>query len=122
MSTEWMDIAVNRHLLIGIGPFVAGIFIVAMLIGAVWLGRRVRRSEPPPPRPEEQPHLPDGGAVHEELVGREPDELVKSRYRFTPHQLKSFGNMGSRPVPSKPRRRWSRGSSGSFGGGGLGSH
>lgn len=122
MNTEVMDLAVNRGLMIGIGPFVAGLVVVAVLIGALFMGRRIWRRELPRPRPDEQPRVPDGGPVYEETMCREPDEMPQSDTRTLPHELHGYGNASSRPSPGKPRNRWSNGGSGSFGSGGLGAH
>jgi hypothetical protein len=119
MSTEWV-FAAERSALVGLWSVLLGVLIVGWLGGAFWLGNRVRSREPRRPLPEEQPRLPDGGAVHEERENREPDEIPKSELRLTPYQV--HGNLGSRPSPSKRRPRWSRGTTGSFGGGGLGAH
>ncbi|MEU6255773.1 DUF6479 family protein [Streptomyces sp. NPDC047043] len=119
MSTAWMDIAAGRGAL-GIGMAVAGVVVVALLIGAFWLGARIRRREPGPPRPEEQPRLPDEGPVREVLENREPDEVPRSDRRLTPHELPGHGNSPTRTGASRPRRRWSEGGSGSFGSGGPG--
>ncbi|MEU8569324.1 DUF6479 family protein [Streptomyces pathocidini] len=45
-----MELAANRDYLVGIGPFVIGIFVVLILVGAVALGLRVRAKEPAPPQ------------------------------------------------------------------------
>ncbi len=42
------------------GLIAAGVVIVALLIGAFWMGARIRRREPAPPRPDEQPKMPEG--------------------------------------------------------------
>lgn len=119
MKMEWASFAAERSVLGGIAPFIAGVVIVAMLIGAIWLGARIRAREPRRPLPEEQPKLPEGGAVREEQVNREPDEVPKSdSSRLMPYEL----HHGSRPSQEKKRPRWSKNSSGSFGGGGLGAH
>ncbi|BBC29770.1 hypothetical protein SGFS_010640 [Streptomyces graminofaciens] len=115
-----MDIAAERSVLAGIAPFIAGVVVVAVLVGAMWLNSRVRAGEPRRPLPEEQPRLPEGGPVHEERANREPDEIPKSELRLTPYEV--HGNMGSRPSTSQERPRWSKGGSGSFGSGGLGAH
>ena len=120
MTTASLDIAATRGLMVGIGPFVAGLVVVALLIGAFWLGARIRRREPAPPRPEEQPRLPDGGPVREVLENREPDEVPRSDDRLTPHRLSAHGNLGSRTSAAQGRPRWDEGSSGSFGSGGPG--
>ncbi|MDC0769048.1 DUF6479 family protein [Streptomyces sp. HD] len=119
MDTAWMDIAAARGAL-AIGLFVAGVAVVALLVGAFVLGIRIRRREPRPPRPEEQPSPPAGGPVREVREHREPAEMPKSDHRVTPHELPAHGNIPSRPSPSKHRRRWGDGDSGAFGSGGPG--
>lgn len=102
--------------------FLVAIGVLAMLAGGFWLTSRIRCSESPRPRPEEQPHLPPDGAVHELRENREPEEvprIPKGGRPLTPYEL---GNQGTRTSASKDRPRWSKGSSGSFGGGGLGAH
>ena len=115
-----MDIAATHGLLVGIGPLVAGLIVVALLVGAFWMGVRIRRREPAPPRPEEQPRLPEEGPVGEVLENREPHEVPRGHDRLTPHRLKAHGNVGSRTSPSTHRPRWDEGSRGSFGSGGPG--
>jgi hypothetical protein len=94
MSTQWTETAASHGLLVGIGPLVAGVIVVALLIGAVRLGLKVRRREPGPPRPEEQPRLPTDGPVREMQEHREPNEVPRSDHRMTPHELR---NQSSRP-------------------------
>ncbi|MEU6804627.1 DUF6479 family protein [Streptomyces neyagawaensis] len=120
MNTEWANFAAERSVLGGAAPFIAGVVVVSVLIGALWLGARVRAREPRRPFPEEQPKLPEGGPVREEQANREPDEIPQSDYRLTPYEV--HGNQGTRPNPDKKRPRWSKNSSGSFGSGGLGAH
>ncbi|MFG2633935.1 DUF6479 family protein [Streptomyces sp. NPDC048362] len=98
---------------------VAGVACVAGLIWAFRLGMKVRRREPGPPRPEEQPKMPPSGPVHETREVREPNEVPRTTdgERLTPHQL---GNGGTKRADDQERARWSSGSSGSFGGGGGG--
>ncbi|MDX3522713.1 DUF6479 family protein [Streptomyces scabiei] len=120
MNMEWTDIAADRSVLAGAAPFVAGLVVVAMLIGALWLGARVRAREPRRPRPDEQPRLPESGPVREEQLNREPDEIPQSDRRLTPYEV--HGNQGTRPSADKKRPRWSGKSSGGFGSGGLGAH
>ncbi|MEU6375925.1 DUF6479 family protein [Streptomyces sp. NPDC046909] len=119
MTTAWMDVAAGRGAL-GIGLLVAGLVVVAMLIGAFWMGARIRRREPPPPTPEEQPRLPEGGPVREIRENREPDEVPRGDRRVLPHESPAFGNSPTRTGPEKERPRWTEGSSGSFGSGGPG--
>jgi hypothetical protein len=121
MSTEWTVTTAANDLFVGIGPLVAGIIVVALLIGAAWKGYQVRRREPAPPRADEQPRMPDGGPVREEQEHREPDEVPRSDGdRLTPHEMPAHGNVSSRTSADKKRPRWNEGSSGSFGSGGPG--
>jgi hypothetical protein len=121
MTTASVQLAAASGLL-SLALFAVGIVVVAMLGGAFWLGARIKLREPPRPRPEEQPHLPPGGPVHEIRENREPEEIPrtpKDGRPLTPYEL---SNSQTRTSESKTRPRWSRGSSGSFGGGGLGAH
>ncbi|KQX64008.1 MULTISPECIES: DUF6479 family protein [unclassified Streptomyces] len=102
--------------------FVVAMALLAVLGGSFWLGTRVKSREPARPRPEEQPHLPPGGAVREIRENREPDEVPRTEKGGRPLTPYELTNMQTRPSGEKTRPRWSRGSSGSFGGGGLGSH
>lgn len=119
MTNAWTNIAAEGAL--GIGLIVAGLVVVALLIGAFALGARIRRREPPPPRPEEQPQVPEGGPVREVRENREPAEVPRSERRLTPHEMPAHGNVPSRSGEPKRRRRWTEGGSGSFGSGGPGS-
>ncbi|MFJ2236421.1 DUF6479 family protein [Streptomyces sp. NPDC087859] len=119
MTTAWMDVAAGRGA-VGVGLIVAGVVVVTLLIGAFWLGSRLRRRELPPPTPEEQPRLPEGGPVREVVENREPDEVPRSDHRMTPHESPAFGNSGTRTGPERERPQWSEGSGGSFGSGGPG--
>ncbi|MFI6559515.1 DUF6479 family protein [Streptomyces sp. NPDC050534] len=118
MNSATMDIAAGSAAAMGL--IAAGVVIVALLIGAFILGARIRRREPAPPRPEEQPRLPDEGPVREVLEHREPDEVPRSDRRLTPHELPNHGNSPTRTGADQERRRWSEGGSGSFGSGGPG--
>ncbi|MFD9389863.1 DUF6479 family protein [Streptomyces sp. NPDC060000] len=121
MSSPSMELAAASGLL-SLGMFAVGMALVAVLGGSFWLGTRVKSREPARPRPEEQPHLPPGGAVHEIRENREPDEVPRMPEGGRPLTPYELTNMQTRSSADKKRRRWSPGSSGSFGGGGLGSH
>ncbi|MEU6476843.1 DUF6479 family protein [Streptomyces sp. NPDC047017] len=122
MSNASVDIAAAHGAAIGIWPFVLGLVLVALLIGAFWMGARIRRREPAPPRPEEQPRLPESGPVGDVVERRAPDEVPRGGDRLTPHRLKAHGNLGTRTSPAPARPRWDEGGSGSFGSGGPGAH
>ncbi|MFB8774288.1 DUF6479 family protein [Streptomyces broussonetiae] len=116
MSTAAMELAESSGAL-ALGPLLIGVVVVAMLIGAFLYGIRVRRSEPPPPRPEEQPHLPDGGAVREVQEMREPSDMPDGGGVTLPHDMPASGNNPTRHSDSKARPRWREGHSGSWGNG-----
>ncbi|MFF0200392.1 DUF6479 family protein [Streptomyces sp. NPDC005017] len=121
MSTASMQLA-DASGLLSLGMFGVGVVLLAVLAGSFWLGNRIRSEEPPRPKPEEQPHLPMGGPVHEIRENREPEEIPKTpkgERPLTPYEL---SNSQTRASADKKRPRWSKGSSGSFGGGGLGAH
>ncbi|MEV0223209.1 DUF6479 family protein [Streptomyces sp. NPDC050704] len=122
MDTFGREIAIPHEVVAGLAPFVVGVLITAMLIAAVWFGMRVRAREPGPPRPEDQPHLPATGAVHEIREMREPDEMPHNGRVLTPHELRALGNMSTRRAKNQKRPIWNRNSSGGFGSGGLGHH
>ncbi|WP_416981148.1 DUF6479 family protein [Streptomyces sp. T028] len=108
--------------LISLVLFLVAVVVVGLMAGSFWLGARIKERESPRPRPEEQPHLPPDGAVHEIRENRESQEVprtAKGERPLTPYELT---NLQTRSSADKTRRRWSEGSSGSFGGGGLGAH
>lgn len=115
------DLAATRDHLVGIAPLAIGLLIVAALIGAVWLGIRVRNQEPEPPDPESQPKLPEEGATDEIMENREPDEMPQDGVRRLPHKdVHDYADKESHPGEPPKRRRWEPGKSGSFGSGGSG--
>lgn len=121
MSSPSTQLAASSGLL-SLVMFAVGIALLAMLAGSFWLGARIKQRELPRPRPEDQPQLPPDGPVGEIRENREPDEvprMEKGGRPLTPYELT---NLQTRSSDSKDRPRWSRGSSGSFGGGGLGAH
>ncbi|GAA2679167.1 DUF6479 family protein [Streptomyces aculeolatus] len=109
------DAAVTAGLL----PFLLGLVVVAVLIGAVWLGIRVRSREPAPPRPEDQPRPPASGPVRRVTEEREPAEVPRDGGRLTPHRLRGHGNSGTRPAGAR-RHRAARGRRQSGGSSGAG--
>ncbi|MEU6708841.1 DUF6479 family protein [Streptomyces wuyuanensis] len=100
----------------GIGPFIAGIVIVAVLVGVIPWAIRRRRTQPRRPLPSEQPTRP-AGRTHIEQ-NREPagDTFPDDGSRLTPHQLEP---RSSRPGPGERRRGEEQGD-GPIGSGGLG--
>ncbi|MYR27018.1 MULTISPECIES: DUF6479 family protein [unclassified Streptomyces] len=86
-TTQW-NLAANSAAII---MPVIGVFVVAALIAAFAYGRRLRARQPAPPKPDEQPHLPEGGPIGEERELREPDEMEPREARLTPHELNGGG-------------------------------
>ncbi|MGN5377792.1 hypothetical protein BIV25_33185 [Streptomyces sp. MUSC 14] len=121
MSTASTQLAAASGLM-SLVLFVVAVGVLALLAGGFWMNSRVKYRESPRPRPEEQPTLPPEGPVREVRENRESQEvpvIPKGGRPLTPYEL---SNQDTRPSASKERPRWSRGSSGSFGGGGLGAH
>ncbi len=113
-------LAASGDVLNVIAAFAGGLIVSGLLIWAVRFGMTVRRAESDPPRPEEQPRLPESGPVHEERERREPDEVPHASQeseRLMPHNLHSSG---TRRGEDQSRPRWAPGNSGSFGSGGSG--
>ncbi|MEV5436467.1 DUF6479 family protein [Streptomyces sp. NPDC052682] len=121
MSTAMHLLAASSdHALAVTMAFIGGLVIAGALIWAVRVGMRVMDTDTHHPAPEEQPHLPEGGPVFEIQEMREPDEVpvaASDNERLLPHELhRAWTKTGQ----DQHRRRWSPGSSGSFGSGGLG--
>ncbi|KAB1149443.1 hypothetical protein F7R91_06775 [Streptomyces luteolifulvus] len=121
MSTATFELAAtSSDVLNVVGAFLGGLFIAGALVWAVSLGMKVRDEELPRPNPDEQPRLPETGAVHEIREIREPDDVpvaADETERLMPYQLH---HSGSKRGKDQHRRRWLPGSSGSFGSGGIG--
>ncbi|WP_413755685.1 DUF6479 family protein [Streptomyces sp. MMBL 11-3] len=99
----------------GIVPFLIGVIVVGGLIFAVYFGRRQRAKEPAPPRPEEQPTLPESGPVGEVRERREHTEVPRSD-GVTPHDLSGSSHRADDQDPPT----WGDNSSSGFGSGGPG--
>ncbi|MFR9792962.1 DUF6479 family protein [Streptomyces sp. MB22_4] len=121
MNTASMQLAAPSGL-VGLVLFVIAVGLLALLAGGFWLTSRVKYRESARPRPDEQPKLPPEGAVHEVQENRDYQEVPKTPKGGRPLTPYELSNMDSVPSDDKKRPRWSRGSSGSFGGGGLGAH
>lgn len=112
----------ERSGLLSLGLFLVAVALVTLLGGSFWLSCRMRSRAPRLPLPEEQPHLPPDGPVHEVREMREPAEIPKvpkGGHALTPYEL---AHSPTRTSPLKKPPRWSEGRSGSFGSGGLGPH
>ncbi|MFI5659999.1 DUF6479 family protein [Streptomyces sp. NPDC051684] len=101
--------------------WIIGLVVAGVLIAAFIWGRRIRAREPGPPRPEEQPKLPDSGPVLETREYRDPDEVPRDGGRLTPHELhEGYGTSGTHPRPAQDPAEHRKGDDSSFGGGGPG--
>ena len=120
MDINTTHLALSGAAVGGVVPFLVGIVIVGGLIWAVWWGRRTRSRQPAPPRPEEQPQLPDSGPVGEVRERREPAEVPQGRHRLTPHRLRGHGSGSTRRAANQEPPTWDENSSGGFGSGGPG--
>jgi Family of unknown function (DUF6479) len=119
-TASYAVLAVSQQQLNVFWAFIGGMVVAGALIWAVSLGMHIRDREPGPPDPEDQPHLPDGGAVHEEREVREPEEMphaTQESERLMPYELH---HSASRRCEDQKRKRWLPGSSGAFGSGGPG--
>ncbi|MFI1505384.1 DUF6479 family protein [Streptomyces sp. NPDC020597] len=110
--------ASGRSALASVAFVVVGLVLVGGLIFAFRLGFKIRRREPAPPQPHEQPRMPASGPTHESR-SREPNEMPRAAdgERLTPHELRPTG---SRDGADAARPRWDEGTGGSFGSGGPG--
>ncbi|MGW2015460.1 DUF6479 family protein [Streptomyces sp. NPDC001927] len=109
----------------GLAQVLGGLVVVAVLIGAFWLGMRVRDKESPTPKAEEHPHRPEGGLPGEMSEYRRPAEMphTDGEHRLMPYELKNGGTSGTETSPDPPteeKRKWGGISSGGFGSGGTG--
>ncbi|MGW5371826.1 DUF6479 family protein [Streptomyces sp. NPDC004009] len=121
MDTAQMQLAAASGLM-SLVLFLIAVGLLALLAGGFWMNSRVKYRESPRPRPEEQPQLPPEGPVHEVRENRESQEVPVTPPGGRPLTPYELSNLDTRPSESKDRPRWSKGSSGSFGGGGLGAH
>ncbi|KOT86943.1 hypothetical protein ADK70_19940 [Streptomyces rimosus subsp. pseudoverticillatus] len=103
------------HLAIGIGPLIAGIAIVFLLIGAVVYGyRRRARRQDRPPRAHARPR---GRAARKATSARATDGVSRESHEGTPPGVRDMGEYGTRPGNSGEPPPWDEGKSGSFGNG-----
>lgn len=95
----------------GTFPFVVGLVVVALLVGAGW---RSGKGRDRPPRPEGQPSRPASPTDTPSEEGRAADDFGAEGEALSPHEMKGYGNQGM-PAPSDDNR------GGGLGSGGLGS-
>lgn len=82
---------------------IVGVVLVAVLIGAVWLGKRRRAEELPPPRPDEQPPRPDHRTHLEERDIHGDDSFPADGRGLWPYELGDHGNEPIRRDTDEPR-------------------
>ncbi|MCX4821216.1 DUF6479 family protein [Streptomyces sp. NBC_01142] len=111
------DLAAGNEWVTGIGPFIIGIAVVALLIGVV--ARRSGRGRSRPPRPEEQPRRSSHRAPTKAET-READDFGGEGERLSPHELRGYGNQGRSSAPQEKRPEDEDNRRGGFGSGGLG--
>ncbi|AZM61136.1 MULTISPECIES: DUF6479 family protein [unclassified Streptomyces] len=119
-TATYVQLAANEHRWAVLAAFIGGLIVAGALVWAVRVGMRYMDREEPRPRPEDQPKLPEGGAVHEVREMREPDEIPrmdKTGSRLMPYELH---HAATRTGKDQTRKRWLPGSSGAFGSGGPG--
>ncbi|MFD7688252.1 DUF6479 family protein [Streptomyces sp. NPDC059781] len=119
-TATYAVLAADTHRWAVFGAFIGGLVVAGALIWAVRVGMRYMDREEPRPTAEDQPRLPDGGAVREMREIREPDEMPdmsRTGSRLMPYELH---HSGSRTGKDQQRKRWAPGSSGAFGSGGPG--
>ncbi len=76
----------------GVVMAVIGVLLVAMLIGAFWLGKRRHDQELPPPRPDEQPVGPDHRSHVEQADVHGDDHFPADGRGLSPYELGESGN------------------------------
>jgi hypothetical protein len=113
-----LESAAERGLPSAVAPVAVGLVLVVLFFAAAMWANSRRRAEPPP-RPEEQPRPPEHPAHIEDR--REPDDFGAESghivpHRLTPHEMKGYGNFGTRPV-SGERPAQDEESGGAFGSG-----
>ncbi|MFF3749343.1 DUF6479 family protein [Streptomyces sp. NPDC002018] len=86
------DLAVSGAGLFGMA-LVAGLAVVALLLGAFWWGGRLRERRAAPPLPSEQPARP-ARPTHAEGEVTPADSFPADGERLTPHQLGGHGGLG----------------------------
>ncbi|MEE1795672.1 DUF6479 family protein [Streptomyces sp. BE308] len=84
---------------------IAGVAVVAVLIGAFWWGMRKRDAELPPPRPDEQPHMPDHRSHIEEPDVHGSDRFPEDGRGLSPYELGDHGNEVIPPDVDPPQNR-----------------
>ncbi|MFD5424237.1 DUF6479 family protein [Streptomyces sp. NPDC127084] len=77
--------------LAGIGPFIIGLILIALLAGAMWYEGR-RRAQQKAPLPEEQPIRPDHPTHIEEAREPDDDSFPTDGANLLPYNMKSYSS------------------------------
>ncbi|UQX00136.1 DUF6479 family protein [Streptomyces sp. RerS4] len=79
----------------GAGLLAVGVVVALLLIAAVWWGIRRRAAQPPP---SGAPSGPAARRPHRVEQHREadPEAFPGGGERLSPHEMKGYGNLGSR--------------------------
>ncbi|MFD9218473.1 DUF6479 family protein [Streptomyces sp. NPDC060064] len=115
------DLAVAEQLK-GAAPFIFGIFLIALLAGAMWFDGRRRDQQRVPPRPEEQPKPPDHPTHIEEVREPDEDDFPHDGGRLLPYNMKTHSthSPSKKPEAAPPPGEDSDSASGSGAQGGSG--
>ncbi|MBA4863209.1 hypothetical protein H1V43_17825 [Streptomyces sp. PSKA54] len=100
-----------------VAPLVTGLFAAAALVWVVRMSVRNRRRAVGGYAGAESPRVTADEGPLDLWEVREPDEVPTDRGRLMPYEL---GRTPNKRSATQYRRRWSIGSSGGFGSGGIG--
>ncbi|MGW6739186.1 DUF6479 family protein [Streptomyces sp. NPDC055025] len=100
-SQPLFPLSASSPVLGGIAPLIIGIAIVAVLVGMIPWAIRRRGTQPPPPRPEEQPVQPAHRTHIDHNRESEGDSFPGDGSRLTPHELAA---RSSRPGSARRHR------------------
>jgi hypothetical protein len=89
----------------GVVMGIVGVALVGMLTGAVWLGKRRRAQELPPPLPGEQPLRPDHRSHIEQHDVHGDDGFPADRRGLSPYELGDHGSETIRRYSDEQRDR-----------------
>ncbi|WP_338672015.1 DUF6479 family protein [Streptomyces sp. SCSIO 30461] len=87
--------------LAGIGPFIIGLVLIALLAGAMWYEGR-RRAQQKPPLPEEQPVRPDHPTHIEEAREPDDDAFPTDGANLLPYNMKTYSSHAVPTTAAEP--------------------
>jgi hypothetical protein len=106
---EHVEFAASGAAMGMVAAVVGGLVIVVLLVWAVRLGVSVRQPEAAQPGPDEQPRLPETGAVREARQRREPEEVVRAADGGERLRPRNLHHSASKPSENQQRPRWGEG-------------